>query len=95
MSLKDYSKLKGRTKEKGYTQKDVALSAGISEATYSLKLNGKSAFRQEEISAIIKLLEISPKEIGDYFFQGQGLENTNNIHNRVRITPLPHLPHIP
>lgn len=69
MSLKDYSKLKGRTKEKGYTQKDVALSAGMSETTYSFKLNGKSAFRQEEISSIIKLLEIPATEIGDYFFK--------------------------
>lgn len=64
----DYSKLKGKTKEMGFTQKEVAECADMSETTYSLKLNGKYPFKQDEIQRIIAFLSISQDEIGAYFF---------------------------
>lgn len=64
----DYSKLKGRMKEKGYTQEDVAKHINKDKSTYSLKLNNQSFFVQDEISIIVKLLEIPGEEIKEYFF---------------------------
>lgn len=64
----DYSKLKGRIKEKGLTQEDVAKYIKKGKSTFSLKLNNQSLFVQDEISEIIKLLDISPEEIKEYFF---------------------------
>lgn len=68
MPQRDYSKLNGRMAELGITQKVMASVAGMSATTMSLKLNGKGAFRQSEIQAIVNLLEIPAKEIGFYFF---------------------------
>ncbi|WP_368233795.1 DUF739 family protein [Anaerotruncus rubiinfantis] len=68
MSEKDYSKLRGRTVEMGLSQKDVAERIGISETTYSLKLNGRYPFKQSEIQNIVNLLCIPADEIGTYFF---------------------------
>ena len=64
----DYSKLKGRTKELGYRQEDVGTAAGLTPTTYSLRLNNKGEFRQSEIDAICKFLNISPELIPAYFF---------------------------
>ncbi len=64
----DYSRLKSRTKEVGLRQKDVGHSIGLSPTTYSLKLNGKAEFRQSEIEAICKLLQIPFADIDSYFF---------------------------
>ena len=68
MPAMDYSKLRGRTVEMGYTQCDVAKYIGITAATYSQKLNGKSEFSQNEIQGIVQLLQILPSEISAYFF---------------------------
>lgn len=67
MKPKDYCKLKGRTKELNYTQREVAEHIGITESTYSQKLNGLP-FRQSEIEDICDLLCIIPDDIGKYFF---------------------------
>ena len=64
----DYSKLKGRTKEKELRQEDLAHIMGISPTTYSQKINNKSLFTQNEIEALIMPLAILPIEIGAYFF---------------------------
>lgn len=68
MRLKDYSKLKGRTKEFGLSQGDVARFAHMSESTYSLKLKGQYPFRQNEMDAIIELLQIPPEHLSEFFF---------------------------
>ena len=68
MKEKNYAKLRGRTIEKGMSQKDVAKQIGMSETTYSLKLNGRYPLKQSEMQKIINLLSIPVDEIGSYFF---------------------------
>ena len=63
-----YWKLLGRIKECGFTQAQLAKAIGISEYTLSTKLNNKFSFKQEEIIAICKVLNIPVSEIGDYFY---------------------------
>ena len=64
----NYSKLLGRMRECGFTQKQLAKAVGINKATLSLKLNNRFSFSQEEILAICKLLNIPICEIGAYFY---------------------------
>lgn len=64
----DYSKLKGKMKEKGITQERLANEIGKDKSTISLRLNNQSLFVQDEIDKIIKLLEIPATEIKKYFF---------------------------
>ena len=64
----NYLKLLGRIKECGFTQAQLAKAIGISEYTLSTKLNNKFSFKQEEIIAICKVLNIPVSEIGDYFY---------------------------
>lgn len=62
----DYSKLLGRIREKGYTQKSLAEAIGIHPATLNLKLANKTEFSQGEMVAIGELLELDSLE--PYFF---------------------------
>lgn len=64
----DYSKLLGRIKEFGLTQKTLAKKIGTTLSTLNLKLNNKYAFSMKEIGAICKVLDIPKREIGIYFF---------------------------
>jgi len=64
----DYNKLKGRIREMGYIQDDVAKAINNSRSTFSLKLNNKYLFNQDEIIAIVKFLDIPAEELQDYFF---------------------------
>lgn len=64
----NYSKLLGRIREKGLTQKQLAEKIGITHGTLSVKLNEKYPFTTRDINAICKVLDISKGEIGDYFF---------------------------
>ena len=64
----DYSKLLGRIKECGHTQKSLSEEVGISEGTMSLKLNNESFFSQKEILKICDVLGLAYTEIGAYFF---------------------------
>ena len=64
----NHSKLLGKFKECGYTQKGIAKHIGINEGTLSAKLNNKNAFTTEEMASICRLLDISVCEIGEYFF---------------------------
>lgn len=63
-----YSRLRGRIRRCGRTQKEVAYAAKLNPATLSQKLCGKGYFRQNEISSICEMLEIADTEISDYFF---------------------------
>ena len=56
----NYSALRGRIRDCGLTQKEVASRIGISA--------GEFVFRQDEIDRIIALLNIDPIDIGRYFF---------------------------
>lgn len=64
----DYSKLLGRMREYGYTQEKLAKAIGIDASTLNSRLSNKSYFRQTEIDAICKVLDISNAEIGAYFY---------------------------
>jgi len=64
----NYSKLLGRIKECGLTQKQLAMAIGKDKSTISGKLNGRYPFTTKEIDDICKVLNISNTEIGDYFF---------------------------
>lgn len=75
----DYSKLKGRIREKYGNQEDFANAIGLTPTTISFKINGKAKWRQDEIVKAAKLLEISKNEIVEYFFnyEVQELELNN------------------
>lgn len=64
----NYSKLLGRFREYGLTQKAVAIHIGIRPTTLSQKLNNKAMFTSGEIDSICKLLDIAKENIGIYFF---------------------------
>ena len=64
----NYSKLRGRTVELGFRNKDVAEAINMSETTYSYKLNCRSEFTHGEISAICEFLSIPVGDIPLYFF---------------------------
>ena len=64
----DYSKLAGRIREKFGTQKAFAEKLGIAECSLSLKMTGYSYFSQAEICKAVKLLDLEPGSVTDYFF---------------------------
>lgn len=68
MQTMDYSKLLGRIKEYGHTQKSIAKEAGISESHFCQKLSGSYPFKQSDIQKLCELLNIPANEIGNYFF---------------------------
>lgn len=64
----DYTKLKERISENGYTQEQVAKYLNISKGAFSQKINGSVAFGQDDVRDICKLLKIPKTKIYDYFF---------------------------
>lgn len=63
-----YSKLLGRIREFGFTQKSLAKKMEINPCTLSLKLKGESVFTASEIDRLCRILDIAKEDIGDYFF---------------------------
>ena len=64
----DYSKLRGRIREKCGTQKRFAAAMGMSPATVSLKLANKRYFNQSEIVRAVDVLGIEYGKSALYFF---------------------------
>ena len=64
----NHLKLRGRIKEFGFRQDELAKRIGITNSTMSAKLNNLSAFTTDEIGDLCKLLDISKHDIGIYFF---------------------------
>lgn len=64
----NYSKVKGKIKEKFGTQANFAVAMGVSAVTISDKLNNKCSWTQKEIDHACVLLQINPAEIPIYFF---------------------------
>ena len=64
----DYSELLVRIKKKGYTQKTISKSIGLTESHFSRKLSGEYPFTQIEIQKICELLAINGEDIAKYFF---------------------------
>lgn len=64
----DYSKLRGRIVEKYGNQAKFAAALGVSENTFSLKMNNKVRFTTDDIAVISDMLDIKTDDIGGYFF---------------------------
>lgn len=64
----DYSKLRGRMVEKYGSQTAFVRDFGISENSFSLKMNCKVRFTSDDIVKITAMLDIPSDEIGTYFF---------------------------
>lgn len=64
----DHSKLLGRIRELGFTQKTLAKAIGINESTLNGKLNNKTPFTMKDIDRICEVLNIHNSEIGTYFY---------------------------
>ena len=65
---KPYAKLRGKIKEVFETQECFAKAMDLHNTTLSLKLNGKTQWKREEILLACKKLDISVDEISSYFF---------------------------
>lgn len=61
-----FAKLKGRLREKGYSQNSLAKEIGITVQALNAKLNGRSSFTISEAINISKILDI--KEPQEFFF---------------------------
>lgn len=64
----EYNKLRGRIIEKFGSQKRFAEALGISENSFSLKMNCKTGFSQSDMDDCARLLDIPLDEYGSYFF---------------------------
>lgn len=65
--LFNYSKLKGKIREKFITQSAFAKELGISSVSLSAKLNNRVEFSQTEMDKSCELLEV-PKDFIPIFF---------------------------
>ena len=63
-----YAKLRGKMRELGFTQEELAKAIDKNRSTLSLKLSGQQAFTNDETLAICDVLKIPKCEISDYFF---------------------------
>ena len=63
-------RLKGRMRELGIVQKDVADRLNISPPTVSQKLNGVRPMSLDEARKLAELLKIDSADFGSYFFAG-------------------------
>lgn len=64
------NKLKGRMREMGIVQKDVAEWLNLAAPTVSQKLNGVRPMDLDEAKALADLLKIKDSDFGSYFFAG-------------------------
>lgn len=64
----DYSKLRGRIVEKYGSQSAFVRQYGISENSFSRKINNKVRFSADDIIRISEMLEIPKELVGAYFF---------------------------
>lgn len=64
----NYNKLRGLIKEKGFTESDVAKAIGMTQWTFSRKLNGLTFFDTNEIKKMIDLLNVDENNIHNVFF---------------------------
>lgn len=64
----DYSKLRGRIREKIGNENEFAAAIGMGRTSLSKKLNNRVEFTQNEIRNAVTVLEINDKDIPDYFF---------------------------
>lgn len=66
--MRTFGKLREEIRKKFKNLGEFADAVGIDRSTLSMKINGRTAFRQDEIEKICKLLNISIEQVYDYFF---------------------------
>ena len=64
----DYSNLRGEIRKKFPRQADFARAIGISPASLSAKLNGKTEWQSDEIAKSCDILVIPYANAHEYFF---------------------------
>lgn len=64
----DYTKLRGRIRERFGSERAFAEALCASQQTVSAKLNNKTLFTQEEIRTACTVLQIKTADIPTYFF---------------------------
>lgn len=64
----DYTKLRGRIKERFGTETAFAKAIHMNRTSLSLRLTGIREFTQSQILLFASALGIAPNEIGEYFF---------------------------
>lgn len=62
------NKIKGRMRELGIIQADVAKRLNLAEASVSLKLSCKRPMDLDEARELAEMLNISNEDFGTYFF---------------------------
>ncbi len=62
------NKIKGRIKELGFTQNDIAKALNIATQTACQKINNVRPFSLDEAEKLSELLEIDSGDFGLYFF---------------------------
>ena len=65
------NKIKGRMRELGITQADVAKALNIAQPTANQKINNSRPFDLEEAEKLAILLKIDSADFGTYFFANQ------------------------
>lgn len=75
----NYNKLRGRIVEKYGTMEAFASAINLSNHTVSKYMNNKIPWKQTNIEAAVRALDIPPEEISAYFFTPsiQRFEHTN------------------
>lgn len=69
INTKGLLKLKGKLREKGKSYREMSELLGITQGTFSKKINGERQFYLDEIKMMIKILEITDvMEINFIFF---------------------------
>ena len=64
-----FKNLRKRMIELDFRQEELSKASGIPKSTLSQRINGKKPFDARQISALCKVLDIKPEEIGRYFFE--------------------------
>ena len=64
----DYSKLRGRIREKFGSYKNLDPHISFSTVSLSNKLNNKTYFDNSEMIELAKALEIEAEDLNEYFF---------------------------
>lgn len=64
----DYTKLRKKIKEKGYTLDSFGKALGMCHTTITHKLSNKYRWTNEEIFKACQILDINLEDISEYFF---------------------------
>lgn len=74
----DYNKLRGKIREKCYTQEEFAKQIGIGYVSLSKRLNNQLEFSSSEIFKSCNVLGIPADEISAYFFTPEVQKNEHS-----------------